>query len=90
MAGPIAAEIERRLTAEFAPEQLTVRDDSHRHAGHGGYREGVETHLHIMMIAACFAGQSRLARQRAVLAQLADLMENPVHALSMELSPPAG
>ena len=88
MAGPVAAEIVRRLTAAFAPGVLEVRDDSHRHAGHGGYRAGVETHLHIRMTAAVFAGQSRLARQRAVLAQLADLMDNPIHALSLELRPP--
>lgn len=84
--GPVAREITRRLAEAFAPTQLQVLDDSHQHRGHGGYREGVETHLTVIMAAAALAPLSRVARQRAVLDLLADLMDNPIHALSLKLS----
>lgn len=33
-------QIRTRLQAAFAPEKLQVRDDSHRHVGHPGARDG--------------------------------------------------
>ena len=84
--GPVAREITRRLEAAFSPEQLQVIDESGQHRGHGGYREGIETHLKIVMAAASLAAKSRLERQRSVNVLLADLMGNPIHALSLKLS----
>jgi BolA family transcriptional regulator, general stress-responsive regulator len=82
--GPIAAEIHRRLTAALAPTRLVVRDDSERHRGHGGYRgEGAESHFTVEVESPQFAGQTRLARQRAVNAALADLLVERVHALAI-------
>ena len=82
--GPVAAEIHRRLTSALAPSHLVVRDDSERHRGHGGYRgEGGESHFTVEIESAAFAGQSRLARQRAVNAALADLLVERVHALAI-------
>lgn len=86
--GPIVAEVTRRLNDALSPDSLVVRDDSAYHAGHGGYREGVETHLHVTVVAQAFASLSRLERQRRVLALLSDLMDNPVHALSIDARPP--
>jgi BolA protein len=87
--GPIASEVDRRLRAAFSPSHLVVHDDSHRHAGHGGYREGVETHLRLEIVADAFSGLGRLARQRAILSHLADLMDNPIHALQMTAKTPS-
>jgi BolA family transcriptional regulator, general stress-responsive regulator len=87
MTGPIAAEIGRRLTEALAPSRLEVQDDSASHRGHGGHREGVETHLTVRITSAAFNGKGRVERQRMVYALLADLMENPIHALSLDLSP---
>jgi BolA family transcriptional regulator, general stress-responsive regulator len=84
--GPVASEITRRLMSAFAPQQLEVINDSEQHRGHGGHREGIETHLTIIMASPHLAGLSRLQRQRAVLGELADLMDNPIHALSLKLS----
>lgn len=82
--GPIAAEIHARLTAALSPTRLLVRDDSERHRGHGGYNgEGGESHFSVEVEAAAFAGQSRLARQRAVNAALKDLLAERVHALAI-------
>jgi BolA family transcriptional regulator, general stress-responsive regulator len=84
---PIAAEITRRITAALAPTQLMVEDDSDKHRGHGGHREGIETHLTLRITAAAFNGKGRVDRQRMVFDILADLMENPIHALSLDLKP---
>jgi BolA protein len=82
--GPVAAEIHQRLTAALQPTRLVVRDDSEKHRGHGGYRgEGAESHFTVEVEASAFAGQSRLARQRAVNAALAELLVERVHALAI-------
>lgn len=86
--GPVATEIERRLCEALDPVHLEIQDDSAHHAGHGGYREGVETHLQVTVVSAAFASLSRLDRQRRVLDLLADLMGNPIHALSVDARPP--
>ncbi|MBU6165117.1 MAG: BolA/IbaG family iron-sulfur metabolism protein [Alphaproteobacteria bacterium] len=81
--GKVAAEIHARLTAALSPISLEVIDDSAQHRGHAGHRgDEAESHFTVKLTAAGFAGQSRIARQRAVYAALGDLVaENRVHAL---------
>lgn len=86
--GPVAQEVSRRLTETFQPVALRVQDDSEQHRGHAGHREGVETHFTVEICASAFAGQSRVSQQRMVYAALADLMNNPIHALSLKISAP--
>ncbi len=82
------SQIESKLTEEFAPDSLDVIDESEDHRGHGGWREGGETHFRVRMIAAAMAGQSRVSRQRAVNKCLAEELASTVHALAMELKAP--
>jgi BolA protein len=82
---PAAERIRARLVAEFAPAEITVHDESERHRGHGGWREGGETHFRVSMRAAAFDGMTRVARSRAVHAALADELAGGVHALALEL-----
>jgi BolA protein len=84
----VAEKITNRLKIAFEPQELELRDDSERHRGHGGWREGGETHFHLRMISARFAGQGRVQRQRAVNRVLAEELAGPVHALTMELKAP--
>lgn len=84
----VAEIITRKLEAAFAPEQLELIDESARHRGHAGWREGGETHFRLRMTSARFKGESRLARQRAVNQVLADELADRVHALAMELRAP--
>lgn len=84
----VTATIESKLRAAFAPEAFELVDESERHRGHSGYREGGESHFRLRMVAAAFAGQSRVARQRAVNRVLAAELAGPVHALAMELRAP--
>jgi len=83
-----ADRLRRLLTERFAPETLDVIDESARHAGHAGARPEGETHFHVRMVAAAFAGQSRVQRQRAVHAALAEEFAKGLHALSLDLRTP--
>ncbi|MFD1610252.1 BolA family protein [Sphingomonas tabacisoli] len=86
--GPVAAEIEKRLTEALAPERLDVIDDSAKHRGHAGHDPRGESHFTVTVVSAAFAGQSRVARQRMVNAALADLLRDRVHALAMVTKAP--
>jgi BolA protein len=88
MAMSMKATIESKLNAQFAPQTLEVIDESEQHRGHGGWREGGETHFRVRMVASSLNGLSRLDRQRAVNKCLADELSTSVHALAMELSTP--
>jgi BolA protein len=86
--GEVADRIRDKLTAVFSPETLEVVDQSERHRGHGGWREGGETHFDVRITAAAFEGLSRVQRQRAVNAALAEELAGPVHALSISAEAP--
>lgn len=79
----IAQEIEQRLTAAFAPEHIEVRDDSERHRGHAGWREGGQTHFHVTLRASRLPGATRLARHRAVHEALGADLVGRIHALGL-------
>ncbi len=81
--GPVAAEIEARLRAALSPTRLAVIDDSETHRGHSGHDARGESHFTVEVVSAGFAGQSRVARQRAVNAALRDLLAERVHALAI-------
>ncbi len=74
--------IRQALEAAFAPSVLEVRDDSARHAGHAGARDG-RGHFDVRIVSARFAGMAPLARHRAVYAALGGLMATDIHALSI-------
>ncbi len=78
-------QIRDRLEAAFAPEVLEVVDDSERHRGHAGYQEGGESHFRVRIRAEAFAGQSRIARHRAVHAALGKTLLNDIHALALDI-----
>jgi BolA protein len=79
----MAERIRAKLEAGLAPSRLAIFDDSHRHAGHAGAREGGETHFRVEIVADGFAGKSRIERQRAVYALLSEEMQERVHALQL-------
>lgn len=79
--------MEQRLRAALAPVQLEVVDDSARHAGHAGARDG-RGHFNVRVVSAAFAGLRPLARHRAVYAALGAMMESDIHALGVEALTP--
>jgi BolA protein len=88
--GRIAPEIEQRLRAAFAPTHLVVTNDSARHHGHAGDDGSGESHFTVEIESERFAGMSRVERQRAVNAALADLLRDRIHALAIKATAPSG
>lgn len=80
--------MEKALKAAFAPQEISIVDDSARHAGHAGARPGGETHYNVRIVSGRFNGLSRVARQRAVMDALAAEFAGGLHALSMDLKTP--
>ncbi len=80
------ASIRERL-AVLEPQHLEIGDDSALHAGHAGARAG-GGHFRIIIVAASFAGQASLARQRSVYQALGDMMTGEIHALSIVAKTP--
>jgi BolA family transcriptional regulator, general stress-responsive regulator len=86
--GPLPREarveaIRQLLEAAFSPCELDVIDDSHRHAGHEGARDG-RGHFSVRVVSPAFAGMTPIARHRAVYAALGGLMQTDIHALSIQ------
>jgi BolA protein len=81
----IRDEIHARLTAAFAPEVLQVQDDSEKHRGHAGWREGGETHFRVTIAAPAFAPMSRIERHRSVHAALGPDLVGRIHALALKI-----
>jgi len=86
--GQVAETIRKKLTEAFSPQRLEVVDDSSRHAGHAGARQGGESHFNVMIVSADFEGASRVQRQRSVYAVLTAELAGPVHALSVKALAP--
>ena len=76
-----------KLTERFAPLNLEVIDESNKHFGHAGWREGGETHFRVRIATRDFDGLSRIAQHRAVNETLAEELKSRVHALNIEILP---
>ncbi len=82
----VAEQIGVRL-AKLRPVSVDVQDDSSKHVGHAGARDG-GGHYQLTIVASAFAGASRLARHRMIYDALGDLMHGPVHALAIQAYAP--
>ena len=76
--------ITETLTRAFRPVSLEVVDESARHKGHPGWREGGETHFRVRIAAAAFKGKSRVEVHRMIHDALASELAAGVHALAIE------
>ncbi len=82
------AAIESALNAEFNPDALLVKDQSHLHAGHAGARDG-RGHFEVIIISDSFAGKNRIQRHRMIFDAVGELMKTDIHALSIRAYTPA-
>ena len=80
--------ITRKLSEALSPVSLVVTDDSDKHHGHGGWREGGETHFSVDVVSDAFSGKSRVERHRMVNTLLADELAGRVHALAIRAKAP--
>ena len=79
--------IRAALEAALAPQTLEVVDDSARHAGHEGARDG-RGHFNVDIVSEAFAGLPPLARHRKVYAALGEMMTTDIPALSIRARTP--
>lgn len=86
--GPVQRTMEELLSAAFPDAQFTLSNDSAKHHGHAGDDGSGESHFSLSILWAGFAGQSRVARQRAVNKALGDMPGNRVHALAIQARAP--
>jgi BolA protein len=84
----MAERITKNLRNSLAPSRLEVIDESHQHQGHGGWREGGETHFRVVVVSDAFTGKSRLDRHRLVNAALVQELADRVHALAIVAKAP--
>lgn len=82
----VAEEIRARIEATLAPERLEVIDESERHRGHAGWREGGETHFRLRIAADALGPMSRIERHRAVHRALGPDLVARIHALALEIA----
>ena len=74
--------IRTRLEAALQPSELEIIDDSHRHAGHAGARDG-RGHFRVRVVTERFAGLPTLRRHQLVYECMAEMMQTDIHALSI-------
>ena len=79
--------IREALTA-LQPVRLDIRDDSAKHAGHAGARDG-RGHFSVSIVSAAFDGLSPIQSHKRVYAAMGALMDTDVHALAIVAKTPA-
>lgn len=78
------ADIRDALTRGLQPDHLEVHNESAQHAGHMGDDGSGESHWRVVIGAPSLAGQSRLAKHRAVHDALGRGIIGRLHALAIE------
>jgi BolA protein len=81
-----AARLEAALQS-LAPLRVEVTDDSHKHVGHEGARDG-RGHFSVVVVSEAFRGKLPLARHRMVYAAVGSMMETDIHALAIKALAP--
>jgi BolA protein len=74
--------IRARLISVFDPSELEVIDESHKHAGHEGAKDG-RGHFSVKIVSASFTGRKAIDRHRMVYEALDTMMRTDIHALSV-------
>lgn len=78
----------RAALVALQPTHLEIIDESHKHAGHEGARDG-RGHFALEIVSEAFAGLAPLARHRRVYQAMGDMMQTDIHALSIRARTPA-
>ncbi len=76
------ANIESLLKSAFNPTYLNVIDDSAKHAGHAGAKQG--GHFNVEIASAAFDGKKPIEAHRMVYAAVAPIKDS-IHALAIKV-----
>lgn len=79
-------ELLRQRLAPLNAVSIAIEDESHRHAGHVGAKEG--GHYKLDIVSTAFAGKNTVARHRLIYDAAGDLMRGKIHALSIRALTP--
>lgn len=80
----LSKKIKGLLQNKFKPSQLEVINESYKHAGHREAGQAVNSHFRIE-INKNFIEGTMIAKHRAIMEQIEDLMDNPIHAVEIKL-----
>lgn len=83
-------EFQKEMHARLAvlnPTILEIVDESRKHAGHAGARDG-GGHYVLHIVSAQFAGNNTVARHRMIYSALGELMKRKIHALTIQAHTP--
>jgi len=86
--GEMSGRIERKLKEALRPIELSITDESHKHAGHAGARPGGETHFNVAVTSIVFKNKSRIERHRMIYSILENEIKDGIHALSLQTKSP--
>ena len=71
--------------AILEPDVLEVKDESDKHQGHEGHKEGVLTHIHVTIGSKKFENITRIQRHKMVNAALAAEIKDFLHAIRVTI-----
>ncbi|MCY4540986.1 MAG: BolA family transcriptional regulator [Rhodobacteraceae bacterium] len=78
-------EIITNIRREIQPAFLKVEDQSERHRGHAGWREGGGTHFQVTISSEAFEGMTRIQRHRRIHEAISSPLMKRIHALSIRI-----
>jgi BolA protein len=76
----------RRKLAALEPLRADIIDDSAKHAGHAGAKEG--GHYRLTIVSPRFSGCGTMQRHRLIYEALGSMMRGEIHALSIKALAP--
>jgi len=77
----------RAYLAALNPVSLEIIDESHKHAGHAGARDGGGHYL-LQIVTSQFTGKGTMARHRMIYSALDEMMKHEIHALNIQANTP--
>lgn len=80
-------ELMRQRLSVLDPVSLDIIDESHKHAGHSGARDG-GGHYVLSIVSARFIGKNTVARHRMIYSALGEMMKREIHALNIQAHTP--
>jgi BolA protein len=79
----VAERIEQLVKAGMQVEWFALENESHMHSG-----PATESHFKLVLVSPDFAGKRLVQRHQLVYGLVAELMQNPIHALALHLHTP--
>jgi len=80
--------IKQLLQAALSPQELSIQDESHKHAKHAGAMESGGGHYKLEIVASIFNNKSAIERHRMIYTALGETMGRDIHAISINAKTP--